>query len=153
MKIIFVFSLRLIKYVDDVTLLEATNLKRVLMPNPDPTRPLIYRERTNHILLPNHQTKMQVQLGELEQFTLDNEMKINQDKSKVMIFNNARTVDFMPDMRLCGGELEVVDEMRLLGLVVTSDLSWNQNTENICKNLRELGHTKLVKKVSWSRGV
>ena len=50
-----------------------------------------------------------------------------------MIFNNARSIDFEPEMNLDGVELQVVDELRLLGLVVTSDLKWKQNTESICK--------------------
>ena len=44
-------------------------------------------------------------------------MKINNEKSKVILFNTARTVDFMPDMRIDGNSLEVVEDMRLLGLV------------------------------------
>ena len=49
-----------------------------------------------------------------------------------MIFNNARSIDFEPEMNLDGVEMQVVDELRMLGLVVTSHLKWKQNTESIC---------------------
>jgi hypothetical protein len=120
------------KYVDDLTLLEAMNLKEVLITNPEPVRPFNYHERTNHIL-PSQNLKIHNQLEELEQYTTQNEMKINHNKSKVMIFNQARTRDCMPNLKLDGANLEVLDEMRLLGLVITSDLKWTQNTESICK--------------------
>ena len=102
------------KYVDDLSLLEAMDLKKVLISNTEPVRPLNYHERTNHILT-NQMTKTQVQIDELKQYTIDNEMKINRSKSKVMIFNQARTRDFEPEIRIDGASLDVVDEMRLLG--------------------------------------
>ena len=60
-------------------------------------------------------------------------MEINHEISKVMIFNNARSIDFEPEMNLDGVEMQVVDELRMLGLVVTSHLKWKQKTESICK--------------------
>ena len=49
-----------------------------------------------------------------------------------MIFNPC-CKDFMPELVLGGFHLEVVEEMRLLGLIVTPDLKWTANTENIVK--------------------
>ena len=50
-----------------------------------------------------------------------------------MLFNQATSKDFMPDVKLDGESLEVVDEMKLLGMVITSDLKWAKNTESMCK--------------------
>ena len=83
-------------------------------------------------------------------------MRINQKKSKVMVFNTARHYDFMPTLTLPGmgvGEyLEVVENFKLLGVVVRSDLKWYDNTNHICKKgyqrlwilrrLKKLGATK-----------
>ena len=38
----------------------------------------------------------------------------------------------MPDVHIDDQSLDVVDEVKLLGLVITSDLKWTKNTENIC---------------------
>ena len=42
-----------LKYVDDMSLLEALNLKKILMENPDPIRPLSYHKRTENVLQVN----------------------------------------------------------------------------------------------------
>ena len=48
-----------------------------------------------------------------------------------MIFNPCTSVDFMPELCLDDNELEVVDEVRLLGLIIRSDLKWVSNTDNM----------------------
>ena len=55
----------------------------------------------------------------------------------------------MPEISLENNELEVVDEVRLLGLILRSDLKWTSNTENmvtranqrILRRLKYLGAT------------
>jgi hypothetical protein len=68
------------------------------------------------------------------QKTLDyankNDMKINFKKTKFMVFNPCSSINFMPEFSLQNNELEVVEEMRLLGIVIRSDLKWTANTEN-----------------------
>ena len=83
--------------------------------------------------MPEKKARIQAQLVDLKEYTIENEMKINHGKSKVMLFNTARSRDFMPGITLDGNSLEVVEEMPLLGLVLTSDLKWSRNTENMCK--------------------
>ena len=39
----------------------------------------------------------------------------------------------MPDLRLDNQEVEVVEELRLLGVIVRSDMTWVSNTENMVK--------------------
>ena len=61
-------------------------------------------------------------------------MVINEDKTKVMLFNQGRKYDFLPNITTESGDmLEVVEEFKLLGPVVRSDLSWRSNTEHLCK--------------------
>ena len=47
-----------------------------------------------------------------------------------MLFNPSRKIDFMPELRIDDHELEVVDEIWLLGLVIWSAMSWISNTSN-----------------------
>ena len=66
-----------------------------------------------------------------------------------MLFNPARTTDFMPAFPLKDSEIEVVEKVKLLGLVIRSDMSWVDNTEYIVtrcnkklwilRRLKELG--------------
>ena len=50
-----------------------------------------------------------------------------------MLFNPCKSIDFMPAMEVGGDQLEVVDEIRLLGVKISSDLKWAKNTEEMVK--------------------
>ena len=57
-------------------------------------------------------------------------MKINKKNTKIMLFNTAIQNDFMPEMQVEEDELlEVDEEIKLLGAMLTSDLKWHKNTE------------------------
>ena len=60
-------------------------------------------------------------------------MKINQKKTKLMLFNPCKKYDFQSEMDLAGIRIEVVKEMKLLGVIITDDLKWHANTTNITK--------------------
>ena len=61
-------------------------------------------------------------------------MKLNLKKTKFMLFNPSRKIDFMPTFSLDNHtEIELVEEMKLLGVVITSDMKFNKNTEFIVK--------------------
>ena len=60
-------------------------------------------------------------------------MKLNNKKCKFMIFNPTIVYDFLPEMEIEGNHLETLDEMKLLGLTLTSDLKWKTNTTNMVK--------------------
>jgi hypothetical protein len=48
-----------------------------------------------------------------------------------MVFNPCIAWDFMPELKLDNQELEMVEEMRLLGVIVRSDMKWSSNTEHM----------------------
>ena len=123
-----------LKYVDDLTIAEALKLKNVLNVenNLRWERPLKYHNRTEQTLNPEN-SQVQAQLGELAAYANVNEMKINQDKSKVMLFNTSHKNDFSPELEIDGVVLELVEKMKLLGVIITSDLKWRENTEFITK--------------------
>ena len=113
------------KYVDDMTQAQAINLLEGLIqnPNPNPPRPFEHHDHTGH-LLPAGNYQLQGQLDNLVEYCRTNEMKINESKSKVMIFNTRRKYDGRPRLTIQGGEkyLEVVEVFKLLDVMVRSDL-------------------------------
>ena len=129
-----------IKYVDDFTLAESINLPEKLIPVKDDDRPLPdnFHSRTGHIL-PAGNSTVQQQLIKTNEHANMNEMKINLKKSKVMLFNPCKSIDFMPKIELGGIELDLVEQIRLLGVVIRSDLKWCDNTEYMVKR----GYKKL----------
>ena len=58
-------------------------------------------------------------------------MKINHEKTKLILFNPAESLDFMPEFKLGNKDVELVEEMKLLGIIFRSDLKWSTNTENM----------------------
>ena len=121
-----------LKYVDDMTLAEAVDLPKQLVSVPVSERPQPdnFHARTGHAL-PMHHSKVFQQLVRTKEYAEKNSMKINYSKTKVITFNPSTQTDFMPVVILDDHELEVVDEIRLLGLIIRSDLKWTSNTANI----------------------
>ena len=122
------------KYVDNLTLAEALYLKEQLKVDSEETlvKPLTYHSRTEHIL-PPPSSKVQAQLDELLDYAETNEMKINEKKTKVMLFNSAIKRDFTPELKLRDKTPDLVEKFKLLGVKVTSEVKWNENTSNITK--------------------
>ena len=61
-------------------------------------------------------------------------MKINAKNTKIIPFNFSKKFYFLP--QLCFPEsdpLEVIYTTRLLGVIVTSDLSWGAHVSDLCK--------------------
>ena len=125
-----------LKFIDDLTVAEAVNLKSKLVPNPNPNppRPLTYHGRTGHVLA-DGQSEVQKLLLELNTYVDHHQMKINEKKTKVILFNNSRKYDFPPHLGFDDNDddvLEVVEELRLLGVVVTSNLNWQAHVDYMC---------------------
>ena len=61
-------------------------------------------------------------------------MKINSDKCKVILFNTSRKYDFFPRVGFGEDEnLEVVEELKLLGVILQSNLSWQAQADYMCQ--------------------
>ena len=77
-------------------------------------------------------------LDELEKFSDDNGMKINNLKSKVMKFSRAKNMDFPLNIAFKDGkDLETISEMKLLGNTVSDDQKGDGNIQFICKKARK----------------
>ena len=62
-------------------------------------------------------------------------MKINKQKTKLMVFNTDRKRYFICRFDAEGVPIEVVDKQKLLGVQITNDLKWNENTDYIAKKM------------------
>ena len=114
-----------LKYVDDLTMAEAINLPEQLVKVPASLRPQpdCFHARTGHSL-PAQNSKVFKQLVKTQSQAEQNQMTLNFKKTKLITFNPCRTIDFMPEITIDGSTLEVVDEIRLLGTILRSDMKW-----------------------------
>ena len=124
-----------LKYIDDLSMLAAINLKNCLVADPvERIRPFNFNERTQHIMN-TEMNQLQDDLDCLEAFTTRKLLRIKEKKTEVMKFNFSKSCDFPPELRIKGFEqnLAVATETKLLGLILSNDLKWSANTEYICK--------------------
>ena len=122
-----------LKYIDDFSVAESLNLKEKLVYRHDSSlpRPLEYHSRTEHFL-PKSESKVQGLLDEIVKYTTDHKMKINKQKSKVMLFNPSKKFDFNPQLSLDNSTLSLVENYQLLGVIIQSNMKWDMNTNYIC---------------------
>lgn len=55
-------------------------------------------------------------------------MRVNLSKTKLMLFNPCNSITFKPQFAIQDKQLDVVTEVRLLGLQLDSNLKWKSNT-------------------------
>ena len=121
------------KWVDDFTLLASVDLKRTLVPNTDPVRPVPFRGRTEQIL-PREANILQDEVQKVVSLSSDRKMLLNPLKTKAMTFNPLKKYDISPQISTeVGSNIEVVEEQKILGNILRSDLKTISNTEYICK--------------------
>ena len=65
-------------------------------------------------------------------------MQINETKANVMLFNTAKKWTFPPDVHFQNGsQLDVVHKVKLVGIIITNDLRWEENTNYLCGKARQ----------------
>ena len=115
-------------FIDDLTLLEKISLSN-LIEKERIIGPLNYHDRFN-LTLPHHKSILQHQIEDLKIFTKEYHMQLNSSKTKCMPFVNSLTKDFVPQLSIQNEEcLEVIYQLKLVGLVLTSDLCWNAHVD------------------------
>ena len=73
--------------------------------------------------------KSQEYLNNIQAWTDRNKMKLNECKTKVMVFNYSNNYQFATRLQVNNTVLETVSETHVLGTVIRSDLSWCSNTQ------------------------
>ena len=73
-------------------------------------------------------------------------MKVNETKTKNMIFNFTKKYQFTTRLTLNNENIEILKSTKLLGTIISDDLQWNLNTKNIVKKAN--ARMELLRKVS-----
>ena len=64
-------------------------------------------------------------------------MRIDESKTKIMIFNLTKSLQFPPEVGFNGDQnLEVVRKAKILGIVISVDLKWSEKTDSIISNAK-----------------
>ena len=116
-----------------MTLCAAVDLKAALVPEDRPIpRPRQYHARTEH-RLPRAANQMQTELDSLCSYTDSHLMAISKSKTKTMLCNTRIKWDFIPELKLDNDDIEVVQQMKIVGFIMRSDMRTCSNTEYLVK--------------------
>ena len=121
------------KWVDDLSILEMVNLISAGISSYNFNLHVASDIGVNQSYLPSENICTQSYMDRIEQWTNDNQMKVNGKKTKLMIVNFTRNYQLSTRIYLEGELLEIVSETMLLGCVITSDLKFHKNTEHMVK--------------------
>ena len=120
------------KWIDDLTIANVIDLKDCKKVTEDNLiRPLNFHGRTEHVLYPES-NPAQKELAEIFALAQEKQMVVNRKKTKAMIFNPSRNIDFQPFLYDPNGEtIDYVQQTKLLGVIILEDLRTELNTKNI----------------------
>ena len=77
---------------------------------------------------------MQSYINDLNEWTEKNMMKMNAKKTKLQIFNFSKKYQFTTNITLQNEPLEIVNEKRILGVYLTSNLKWDKQVDVLIKS-------------------
>ena len=119
---------KIYKFVDDKSLLEVINLFNIGIASHNIRARIPSNIPNSNICIPRHNLKTQKHMEDIQRWTDKKQMLLNVQKTKNMIFNFSRNLQFSTDIQLGKETIETVSEAKLLGTTITDNLSWNKNT-------------------------
>ena len=121
------------KFIDDLSFLEILNLISITLTNYNHQDHVASDIGIEHKYLEPNCLKSQEYLDKIADWTTKQQMKLNSDKTKYMIFNPTRKHQFTTRLNLEGKQIEQVHETKLLGGIIRDDFSFKSNTDFITK--------------------
>ena len=76
----------------------------------------------SNLIIPPEHLKSQAYLQNIQKWTDNQKMVLNEEKTKCMVFNFTKKNQFSTRLTLNGKTLETVKEMKLLGTIFTDNL-------------------------------
>ena len=122
------------KFMDDLSLLTVVNLVGTGLATYNLKNHVPSHIPTHNQIIHSDHLQAQHYLHQVDKWTQEKRMKLNSKKTKCMIFNPSRKRQFTTDLKLQGELIEVVSQYKSLGIILSSDLTWNLNTAKIVKN-------------------
>ena len=121
------------KFVDNAYALQIINLISIGLASYNLKRHIPSNVPTHNQIIPVENIKSQKYLEILNSWSKDHKMELNLEKTKIMIFNFTKDKQFTINLKTEGKDIEVVNETKLLGTVISSDLKWDSNVNSIIK--------------------
>ena len=134
------------KFVDDLSVLEKINLLLIGLASHNYKSTVANDVSLSGQIISAEHLKSQYYLDSIQNWTRNQKMILNDQKTKVMIFNFTENHQFSTRLKLNDEKLEVVKQAKLLGLILTDDLKWDENTHYLVK--RAYARMQILRKAS-----
>ena len=121
------------KFVDDKSVIEIINLFSIGLASHNVKATVPSNVPVSNVFIPGEHLVTQSNMEKVDSWTETKKMKLNIKKTKNMIFNFSKNNQFSTEIKMGNEVIETVTETKLLGTTITSDLSWNRNTDKIVK--------------------
>ena len=86
---------------------------------------------------PTSVSVLQQPAASIANWSIDNGMRINTMKTKAIIIRFCRDPVFLPYSNIDGAAIERVSQVKVLGVTLSSDLSWNAHVDGIVSKARK----------------
>ena len=121
------------KFIDDLTILEILNLLSIGLSSINAKSHVPSNIGTNDLYIPPENLESQKYLNDINEWTKKQQMKINENKTKTIIFNFTRKFQFQTDLKLNEEIIETQNECKLLGTMISNNLTWDSNIKYLIK--------------------
>ena len=122
------------KFMDDLTILEIIQLVNVGLASHNTRVTIPTNIPVHNQFIPSCHLKTQKYVEDINNWTEENKMRLNEKKTQNIIFNFTKEKQFKTAIELKKETLEIVDKTKLLGAMITNKLTWEENTKFIVKN-------------------
>ena len=119
------------KYVDDLSILELLLLAG-LVSEYNFKQQVASDIGIEELFVDPDNIKTQDHLNKIADWTDQNKMKLNENKTKYMVFSRSDT-EVATRLTLNGRTLDRIEEAKIVGVWVTTWLDWTKNTSELCK--------------------
>ena len=121
------------KFVDDLSFLEIIYLLNVGLSSYNIRAHVPSNIPTHNQVVSSENLNSQKQLNSINDWTKEKKMRLNEKKTKSMIFNFSKKYQFITKLKVNNNDIDMVSETKLLGTVITDRLTWDRNTEELVK--------------------
>ena len=125
------------KFLDDLSVLEVINLLSIGISSYNIKHHVPSDIPVDNGYIEAKNLKSQQYLNAICTWTDKQKMKLNTKKSNIMIFNPTKKFKFTTRLTMNNFTLPVINKTKLLGTIITDDLKWNSNTEEIVKKANQ----------------
>ena len=122
------------KFCDDLSFMELINLVNIGIEDYDVKTHVPNNIPVHNQIIRADKLKSQQYIQEISDWTDRNKMVLNIKKTKNMIINFTNNYQFTTSLNIKGQSLDIVNEHKVLGTWLTSDLKWDLNTDKIVKS-------------------